>query len=224
MCERYSLNVRPAELQEKFRIHKIYTVLTERYNISPTQSVPIVIGGSDNRKLIEARWGLFPFWAKDSINADFDSVSRKKIFDRIISRQRCVIPCSGFFSWRTKGKVGEAFRIVLRNQNVFAMAGLFETRVDPRGAVHYSCTIVTTAPNRVVSEYYDRMPVILDDAEREQWLHPEFTDRKMLGNHIYAYPASQMHVYPVTPLIQNESLETPEAIEEFRPQLAMLKD
>ncbi|GGG14916.1 SOS response-associated peptidase [Paenibacillus abyssi] len=224
MCERFSLTVDSAQLQEQFDINKVMCDYNQRYNISPTQSVPVIVGGRRERKLVDARWGLFPFWAKDSVNADFDSVSGKKIFDRILKKQRCVIPCSGFYGWRTEGKVSYAVRIVLRDQQVFAMAGLYEERVDPRGALHRSCTIVTTMPNRVVSDYHDRMPVILDEQERENWLNPEITDKKMLENHIYAYPASLMRAYPVTPLLRNEQLETPEVIKEFAPHLAMLKE
>ncbi|WP_028562547.1 SOS response-associated peptidase [Paenibacillus pinihumi] len=224
MCDRFSLHVRTDELQDKYQVQRIEGEYRPRYNIAPTQSIPIIVQGEGQRQLVEARWGLFPFWAKDSVNADFGSVSSKKIFDRIIKRQRCLIPCSGFYGWHMEGKDKQAFHIVMRDQKVFAMAGLYETRVDPRGKLHRSCTIVTAMANTIVSSYHSRMPAIMDEEEQLRWLDPDMTDRYMLENHIYSYPASAMRAYPVTPLSHNEELEAPELIEEFSPSLALVKE
>ncbi|RXZ80176.1 SOS response-associated peptidase [Paenibacillaceae bacterium] len=217
MCERFSLIADVAELQEKFQINKIMTSPKDRFNILPTQSIPVIIGGQKDRQLVEARWGLFPFWAKDSINADYDSVSRKPIFERIVKRQRCIVPCSGFYGTKTEGKVSEEVRFIVRDQDVFGMAGLFETRIDPRGVLHRTFTVVTTTPNHVVSRYNDRMPVIMDEEERESWLDPTLIDSRMLGNRVYAYAASRMHVYPVAPRAKGTlpEEESPEMIQEF---------
>ncbi len=224
MCDRFSLTAPSKQLQEKYRIAALHADYKPRYNISPTQSIPIIIHSEGERQLVEARWGLFPYWARDSVNADFGSISGKKIFDRIVKRQRCLIPCSGFYGWRTEGKEQQAFHIVMREQQVFAMAGLYEMRVDPRGKLHRSCTIVTAMANPVVSSYHHRMPAIMDDEEQTSWLDPAMTDRYVLENHIYSYPASAMRAYAVTPLSHNEELEAPELIEEFAPTLRLLKE
>ncbi|MBJ6361577.1 SOS response-associated peptidase [Paenibacillus sp. GCM10012307] len=224
MCDRFSLHARPEELQEKYQVQQMEAVFRPRYNIAPTQSIPIIVQREGQRQLVEARWGLFPFWAKDSINADFGSVSNKKIFERIIKRQRCLIPSSGFYGWRTEGKEKQAFHIVMKDQKVFAMAGLYETRMDPRGQLQRSCTIITAMANTIVSSYHNRMPAIMDEEEQERWLDPHMTDRYMLENHIYAYPASAMYAYPVKPLSGDEEIEESELMEEIGPSLWLVKE
>ncbi|MBD2846090.1 SOS response-associated peptidase [Paenibacillus sp. IB182496] len=223
MCQRYSLIAESSELQRRFRMLNLPDAPKARYNISPTQDVPIVIGGPEERRIVEARWGLFPFWAKDSVNADYDSVSGKPVFERLVKRQRCLVPCSGFYGWKTEGKSSRAVRFVLPNQGVFALAGLYEERYDQHRRLHRTCTIMTTMANRLVAGYDTRMPVIMDETERESWLDPRMTDKRMLANHMYAYPASLMHAYAITPLARDEALETPEVIRELAPDLVLIK-
>jgi putative SOS response-associated peptidase YedK len=59
-----------------------------RYNIAPTQFVPVVRQnpGAADRELSLIRWGLVPSWAKDSsraaamINARSETAARKPTF------------------------------------------------------------------------------------------------------------------------------------------------
>lgn len=223
MCERFSLTADIAELQHTFGLTQILTPYQRRYNIAPLQQIPIVIGSRHERKLVDSRWGLFPYWAPDSVNADFDSVSGKKIFERILKRQRCIIPCSGFYSTRTEGKDSRSVRIVLREKAVFGMAGLYETRVDPRGVKHRTFTVITTTPNRIVSEYTERMPVILEREDMELWLDAEATDPTLWSTRIYPYAASRMDSYPVNPRLQQDGLDSPDCIVQYEPGVLTVK-
>ena len=36
-----------------------------RYNVAPTQIVPVIRVADDKRELALMRWGLIPHWAKD---------------------------------------------------------------------------------------------------------------------------------------------------------------
>ena len=223
MCERFSQTADIVQLQETFGITKMLTSYRQRYNISPLQQLPIIISSRRERSLVDSRWGLFPYWARDSVNADYDSVSGKKIFERILKRQRCIIPCSGFYSTRTEGKHSSSVRIVLRDQPVFGMAGLYETRVDPRGMQHRTFTIMTTMSNRVVSEYTERMPVILDREDMDLWLDTDTTDSSLWNSRIYPYAASRMDSYPVNPRLQLDESETPDCIVHYDPGTLTVK-
>jgi putative SOS response-associated peptidase YedK len=50
---------------------------------------------------------------------------------------------------------------MMKNEEPFALAGLFDTWTGPDGQKVHTCTIVTTKPNEVVKDIHDRMPVIL---------------------------------------------------------------
>jgi putative SOS response-associated peptidase YedK len=59
---------------------------------------------------------------------------------------------------------------------VFAFAGLWDRWLDPNGSVLESCTILTTTPNSLLSNFHDRMPAILHPENYEVWLTPGKTD------------------------------------------------
>jgi putative SOS response-associated peptidase YedK len=55
-----------------------------------------------------------------------------------------------------------------------AMAGLWSKWKDPKsGDEVLSCTVLTCAPNDVMAELHDRMPVILLERDWPKWLGEE---------------------------------------------------
>jgi putative SOS response-associated peptidase YedK len=80
---------------------------TPRYNIAPTQSVPVIRQNpkEPRRELSLLRWGLIPSWAKDPsvsaqmINARSETAATKPAFLDPLTNQRCLIPAGGFYEW-----------------------------------------------------------------------------------------------------------------------------
>lgn len=194
MCGRYMLMDDPALLERTFGFAEFSDLprhLEPRFNIAPTQPVPIVrsaprrrldivreVGGI--RELVIARWGLIPAWAKDAaigsrlINARAESVAEKPAFRAAFRARRCIIPASGFYEWRRRGSgPKQPFLIRRKDKQPMGLAGLWESWTDPKtGEVVTSCTIITTEPNALMAELHDRMPVILDPADYGAWLDP----------------------------------------------------
>jgi len=196
MCDSISLTADLYELQDRFGITKTMAPVDRRELIQPTCDTVVIVGRNGERRLVEARWGLFPFWAKDSMKADFSALLGKPAFRRMLTKQRCVIPCSSFQAARREGKTHVSARFVPENGGVFALAGLYEERVDSRGEVHRSCTIVTTRPNRLVSAYSDSMPVILDRDATGDWLRPVFEGEDGRLRPFDPYDEAEMRVEP----------------------------
>jgi putative SOS response-associated peptidase YedK len=75
----------------------------ERYNIAPTQQIPIVTG---ERKAVAAKWGLVPSWAEDPkiasrmINARGEGIAEKPAFRSAFKRDRCLVLADGFYESR----------------------------------------------------------------------------------------------------------------------------
>jgi len=73
-----------------------------RYNIAPSQNVPIVCDTGNGRELALARWGLVPHWSKEArtkystINARTESVAEKPTYREAFKHKRCLIPATGF--------------------------------------------------------------------------------------------------------------------------------
>jgi len=59
------------------------------------------------------------------INARAESVFEKRTFRDWVSHNRCIVPADGFYEWTDKGKERQPWRFSLKDDGVFAFAGLF---------------------------------------------------------------------------------------------------
>lgn len=82
--------------------------LPHRYNIAPSQDIPIIRLGPDGQfEATTVRWGLIPFWAKgckssyNMINARVETVATLRTFSTAFRHRRCIIPASGMYEWHT---------------------------------------------------------------------------------------------------------------------------
>ncbi len=180
MCGRYSITTPVEALARLFRFSGPLPNLRPRYNVAPTQQVPIVRRAQDDgeREVAQVRWGLIPFWAKDEkigyklINARAEGIDAKPSFREAFKRgRRCLIPADGFYEWWKGTKPKQPWRITLEDGGPFAFAGLWERwEKAPDGVPVESCTIITTAANALVAKLHDRMPVILPVDAYGPWL------------------------------------------------------
>ncbi|HUF86699.1 MAG TPA: SOS response-associated peptidase [Thermohalobaculum sp.] len=186
MCGRYSLTTPPEAIQRLFRLASPLPNLAPRYNIAPTQDAPVVGLGkdADGRGLAMLRWGLVPFWSDgpDSrysmINARAETVRTKPAFRAAFKERRCLVPADGFYEWQAQGsgKPKQPWRFVRRDETPFAFAGLWEhwAPKDTSDAEPIrSFSIIVTDANALVRPIHDRMPVIIEPEDHEQWLSGE---------------------------------------------------
>lgn len=160
--------------------------LAPRYNIAPSQEVPVVRrrAGGDGaaRELAMLRWGLIPFWARDErigyklINARAETVAEKPSFRAAFRARRCLVVADGFYEWRKLPEGGkQPYRITPSGGGLMAFAGLWE-RWDKGDAPVESCTIVTTTAAPGIAHIHGRMPVILPVEAHQSWLVEGGTD------------------------------------------------
>jgi putative SOS response-associated peptidase YedK len=203
MCGRFTFDIPPELLAEIFGLAEIPTVVP-RYNIAPTQQVPVIRQYADgDNHLDHLRWGLVPSWAQDisigsrMINARSETVTEKQSFKRAIRYRRCVVPSSGFYEWKQEGKVKQPWYIRLKSGSPMMFAGLWETWKSTEGEVE-TFTILTTAANGLVAPLHDRMPVILSGDGISTWLDRNTTNPAGLVHLFQSYPADQMEMWPVS--------------------------
>jgi putative SOS response-associated peptidase YedK len=195
MCGRYML-VEWEELCARFGI-TLAEPLLPRYNIAPTQLVPVIVGEDGVPVCKMYRWGLVPFWAKDPsagpklINARAETVAEKNSFRESFRRRRCLIPAQGFYEWekRPAGKIPCLF--TCHDGGLFAMAGLWDRWQSADGAVMHTFSIITTEANPLVAPVHNRMPVILERRAEEIWLNGD-AELKALQELLVPYPARNM--------------------------------
>lgn len=176
MCGRFALKAPPAKLKVLFELDEVADY-APRYNIPPGTDIPVIRQSPEGGRVLHLlRWGLVPHWAKDpSIgnklnNARAETVAEKASFREAFKRRRCLIPASGFYEWKTEGKVKQPYYISLESGELLAMAGLWETWQSPEGDLLRTCAIITTSPNALMQPIHDRMPVILAPEHWQAWL------------------------------------------------------
>lgn len=212
MCGRYTITISLEELMLRFHIDSEFKLYHRpRYNVAPGQLVLAVINDGQRNRIGELKWGLVPSWAKEQsigskmINARAETVAEKPAYRIPLERKRCLIPADGFYEWKKKddGKGKQPMRIIMKNEAVFAMAGLYETWTTPDGGKLSTCTIITTSPNRLMADIHDRMPVILQPEDEAVWLDRSIRDTTRLLDMLKPYPAEQMTAYPVAAGVGN---------------------
>lgn len=223
MCQRFSMAAELPEVQEHFQIERVMYFYKNRYNISPTQHMPVVLQQNGVRILDEFRWGFIPFWGKDAINADLSNVHQNSSYRKMVDKQRCIIPCNGFYYWKAEGKKSYPVRVVMKNRGMFGVAGLYEIWRDTRGEPLRTCTLVMTEANSLIGEFESRMPAILSPEDMKRWLDEETSDLNAVNSILRPHSAEEMHAYAVTPLIDNDGHDTAECIREMDLKHAWVK-
>lgn len=220
MCNRYSLTAELSDLTVDFRIDRVHIPYNRRYNIAPTQLVPVIERMGEERCLNQQRWGLMPYWGKSSVNTSLDSLGDKPYLRTMLKKKRCVVPCSGFYIWKQEGKVRRAWRVVHREQRTFAMPGLYDVWLDSEKNEFPMCTVVT-AGTAFGTEH--ALPVVLNDRAMDAWLDPREHRTDELIGLLRSLPRAEFDLYPVTPLVERLTMETPECILELNPELPLVK-
>ncbi len=156
-----------------------------RYNIAPTQKVPIVRVAETLATVEPARWGLLPHWKKDMdgpplFNARAETVATKPSFRDAFKRNRCVIPLDGYYEWHDDG-TGKAPYYVTGPEGMLWAAGLWATGVD-----QLSSTMVTTAATEEMEWLHGRLPKFLTADEIGPWLagEPLLEPSSLRGFHV----------------------------------------
>jgi putative SOS response-associated peptidase YedK len=222
MCGRYTLKTPGKLVADLFGLAEEPS-LFPRYNIAPTQPVPVIRvlranPDTKQRELVPLRWGLVPSWADDPaignrlINARSETVSSKPSFRGAFRHRRCLVPADGFYEWKKEGSKKQPVYIRKKDGQPFAFAGLWE-EWEREGEVIESCTIITTAANDLMAEFHDRMPVILEPKDYGLWLDPGVQDPKLLEPLLRPFPSGEMEVYPVSRLVNDPRHEDPKCIE-----------
>jgi putative SOS response-associated peptidase YedK len=225
MCGRYSLTAPANVIADIFEVDVLPEILP-RYNVAPSQQVPVVKASDGVRSLAMHRWGLIPFWAKDkrigykTINARGETVASKPAFRASFKKKRCLIVADGFYEWKRLSKKDKIpHHIQVRDGKPFAMAGLWAKWTDPdaedpEDADVYSCSIVTIGPNELMDGIHDRMPVILDPADWHAWL-AEDTPKEQLQELIRPFPADRMMAHAVSTYVNDARHQGPECQEPY---------
>jgi putative SOS response-associated peptidase YedK len=224
MCGRFGqYNITAELLRKTFRIDHAPNELVSSYNIAPTDEV-LTVGDNPEtgeRNAEYLRWGLIPFWVDDPaefdldlINARMETAPEKNSFKKPFHSQRCIIPASGFYEWKPTDNGKHPYWIHPTEDELFGFAGLWDSWTDDnRVETIQSFTILTRDANDMLEKLHDRMPVIIDPENYDEWLDPERSGTDELQGFLDEYPSDQVDFHPVTKAINNPTYDEEDCVE-----------
>jgi putative SOS response-associated peptidase YedK len=165
MCSRYelltdfesfvadvALRVPPTE-EDRRRFRKF-----PNGEVRPTDMAPVILPSG---ALGWLPWGFNVSWQRGPvINARAETLEQKPTFKPLL-QQRCLVPASAYFEWRAEGEKKVKTRIRPSKERGIVFAGLLDNG---------TFTIITCVPAKSIAHIHDRMPVLLDRAEQQEWL------------------------------------------------------
>lgn len=220
MCGRYAFFAPADALRRWFDLPQA-PELPARYNIAPTQDVPVLRETAPGRREVALlRWGLVPSWAGDPsigqrmINARAETLAERPAYRGAFRSRRCAVLASGWYEWQPTAAGKQPFFLRHRDGEPLAFAGLWERWVDrASGEAVQSCTIVTTAPPAALAAIHDRMPALLSRDALGTWLDPQRADVTGLGALLAAGAAGEIEAYPVSRAVNDARHDGPQLIE-----------
>jgi putative SOS response-associated peptidase YedK len=211
MCGRYAITTAPEAIRQLFGYPE-QPNFPPRFNVAPTQPIPIVRLDQGERHFALVRWGLIPGWVEDPktfslvINARSDNVLTKPAFRNAMRYRRCLIPADGFYEWQEVGAAQRRPFFVRRKDGApFAFAGLWETWSGPNGEEMETAAIVTTEANRALRAIHPRMPVMLAPEAFAMWLDCRNVDAETASALLVPAPDHVVEVYPVSAAVNKHA-------------------
>src|SRR6478736_2659238 len=216
MCGRYAITTAPEAIRQLFAYLE-QPNFPPRYNVAPTQPVPIVRMTEGKRQFALVRWGLIPAWVKDPrafslvINARGESVLEKPAFKNAMKYRRCLFPADGFYEWERKQERKQPYFVRRNGGGPLAFAGLWESWMGPNGEEQETAAIITTDASSSIAHIHDRMPVILAPDAFDFWLDPN-VDGETASAVIAPAPDAALEAYEVSSAVNRTANDSPELL------------
>lgn len=219
MCGRYYRRSDKQQIAEAFRLGLPTTFeILPTFNVCPQSFQPIVRldEESGQRELMQARWGLVPFWAKDpkvaynTINAKAETLTTSPAFREPVKRRRCLVPMDGFYEWEPTGaKTRQPYAVSVASGGLFAVAGLWDRwKNKSTGEWLDTFSVITTDPNELMEPFHNRMPVIVRPEDYERWMEPGDPARLPVDL-LRPYPAEEMKAWKIGAAVGNTRNDSP---------------
>ena len=217
MCGRYTF-IAPAPAAEQRFGATFAEPAPITYHAAPSQRLPIITNAAPGQIQLLS-WGLVPGWSKAPaagprpINARAETLAEKPSFRQLLGRRRCLVLADSFYEWQATSAGKVPHRILLRDEQPFAFAGLWDEWLDrATGELHPTFTIITTEPNALMASIHNRMPVILPTRAAEQaWLD----DGRDVAAHrqlLVPYDAAAMREYAISKRVNSPANNDPEVL------------
>lgn len=176
--------------------------------------VPVITNRNPEKVQIFS-WGLIPYWVKDSkqavqlsnrtLNAKGEELLDKPSFREAAKKRRCLVIIDGFYEHHHKNGKTFPYHILMKNEEPFALAGLWEKWKDRSSELErYTFSIVTTQGNDLLARIHNnpklqgpRMPVIIPRELEDAWLKEEELSKSEWEEILTPFDSQQLKSFTV---------------------------
>jgi putative SOS response-associated peptidase YedK len=182
MCGRYTHKLTWEQIVKLYRLtlpEEPPEGLKTSYNVAPTDVMPIIRPAGNGRELVMAGWGLVPYWLKreqlaqrpySTINARADRIVTAPTYREPFKKRRCIVPATGWYEWqKVNTKTKRPFHFQPK-ATPFAFGGVYDVWGADGQSKITSFAIVTADAAPSTAAYHDRMPLVLEEGQFEDWM------------------------------------------------------
>lgn len=221
MCGRFSADWDPQSVAVRFGATIADDLPKKSWNISPTQTIAILLDGSDGkRRLTPAYWSLVPPWEKSkppkypTFNARVESIQEKPTYRESAESMRAIIPASGYYEW--KDRKPHYFH---RNGEVLLIAGLYSWwRASSTDPWELTATIITRDSQGDPADIHDRMPLLVSEDLLSDWLSKKVSGADIIPAVLAksAGESAKLSIHQVRPLKGDGPELTEPVLQQYR--------
>jgi putative SOS response-associated peptidase YedK len=230
MCYRYSVPG-PEIVKKTFQV-KLNANFSRRYHVGAFDNAKLPVITDENPGQVDLfNWGLIPFWVKDeksanelkkiTVNARAETIFEKPAFRSSAEKRHCLVIADGFFEWRWYQGKNYPYYIKLKDRDVFAMAGMWDSWNNKKsGEKSFSYTIITTEANPLMAMIHNkkkRMPAILKKEDEARWISKGLGKEDFMDI-LKPFDESEMEAYTISKYIttKGENPDSPKVLEPFK--------
>ncbi|MFA5012383.1 MAG: SOS response-associated peptidase family protein [Ignavibacteria bacterium] len=181
MCSRFENKETGESIFKKFEKDFVMLNLApknlKQINIAPSDDILIIQKSKEQFELKCFTWGIkFPGDKTPLIfNSRIETIAEKPYWKKLFTHNRCIIPATAFYEWKTFGVKNKVIKIPQRiwfeTMPLFFMAGIY---TEINNGIFAS--LITSQPNTTIAKIHNRMPVILSKEEGIKFLSSEDND------------------------------------------------
>lgn len=121
------------------------------------------------------RWGYRLSNGKLVFNTRSETAEEKPLFSDGMTRRRCLVPAECYYEWEQRPEGKQKYAIAPREAEGFYLGGIY--RLEGSSPVF---SVLTREPVEEIAFIHDRMPVIIPEELKADWLNPRYRGVELL--------------------------------------------
>jgi putative SOS response-associated peptidase YedK len=225
MCGRVNVSSGPLTLLFMDMVGQPYPKISrdtapgeDRFNVAPTEPVPVLRAGRIGLESAPMRWWLTPYWSNgpstqySMFNAKAETLQTSRAFKEPFARRRCLVPVCGYYEWAKQGDRKLPYYIRPTADDGLLLAGIWDRWRNGDETIE-SFAVVTTAVHERLAFVHSRQPAMLSRSEGQRWIDRDEKPAVLQAELLAARVPVHLSVIEVSTYVNNSRNEGQRCIE-----------